>query len=280
MQTQHFELSNESTDLVRRLIKNRRYQVKIDGMIVVPETDNTEEFEYIFDFITPNTKFIEVRLFFGEKSRNGQAIFLNIPRPEQGLSGTDNTHAPTQSYSHQLELVRKDNEISNLKDKIAELTRQLEAKKAANDEKRTFEDYKRELEIATLKRELEETRRRSNSLAGIAETLAPALLSGIARMPAAQKAIPALGAISQAMDEPPTQAAVLNDDSEIGFATGNNFEVSDEERQLIEDMRSIFSQKENELILRYLSAAANNKALLKRIMPQQEQPKQQSNEGV
>jgi hypothetical protein len=117
-------------------------------------------------------------------------------------------------------------------------------------------------------------------LAGIAETLAPALLSGIARMPAAQKAIPALGAISQAMDEPPTQAAVLNDDSEIGFATGNNFEVSDEERQLIEDMRSIFSQKENELILRYLSAAANNKALLKRIMPQQEQPKQQSNEGV
>jgi len=281
MQTQHLELSDESVNLVKRVISagvgenKRRYAVKIDGMLIIPETDDLEQFDMAFDFITPKTKYLEVRVYFG-KSRNSHAYFLNVSQPTNGLDGLDNSG---QSYSHQVELVRKDNEIANLREKIAELTRQLEAKKAANDERRTFEDYKRELEIATLKRELEETRKRNNSFAGIAETLAPALLSGIARMPAAQKAIPALGAISQAMDEP-TQEAALADDSGVGFAGSDDFALTDEERQLVEDMRHVFSAHENQIIIRYLSAAANDKALLKRIMPQQQPKNQSENEGV
>jgi hypothetical protein len=98
-------------------------------------------------------------------------------------------------------------------------------------------------------------------------------------MPAAQKAIPALGAISQAMDEP-TQEAALADDSGVGFAGSDDFALTDEERQLVEDMRHVFSAHENQIIIRYLSAAANDKALLKRIMPQQQPKNQSENEGV
>lgn len=68
---------------------SREYEIRVDNMSAVPRTNDLELFDTYEDFITDETKAMEVIIYFGQSRRSNRYIYTLKEQKEANLSGVD-----------------------------------------------------------------------------------------------------------------------------------------------------------------------------------------------
>lgn len=128
-------------DLVR-LYRDREqpfdYEIVVDGLKVVRRTSDPEMFFVFENFVTADTKNVEIIFYNGNSNVNEKRMFTFIDEePEKGLSGVE-VDARIQESREQLrkefehERIQKENK--ELKGKVEELEKEIDDLEKANEE--------------------------------------------------------------------------------------------------------------------------------------------------
>ena len=128
-------------DLVR-LYRDREqpfdYEIIVDGLKVVRRTSDPEMFFLFENFVSADTKNVEIIFYNGNSNVNEKRMFTFIDdEPEKGLSGIEidnriQEQVEKQKKEWEYDLIRKENK--DLKDEVAELEKEVEQLEKANEE--------------------------------------------------------------------------------------------------------------------------------------------------
>lgn len=138
--TKKEKYSPERLNSLKRLISNfeqqgrRKYfSIAIDNEVVIPRTDELEQFDLYMDYMDTHTKLIDVRLYFGESfNSNRYLYFLN----ENELNGFENNSE--SKINEMLEKKDLETRIYLLEKKLKRKKKQLKYfKSQQTDEKET-----------------------------------------------------------------------------------------------------------------------------------------------
>jgi|GEM_PF-3426337 len=84
--------SRERLENIKRIVsrfqqngKGKRYSIIVDGEMVVPKTDDPEQFDEYLDYINLHTEYVEVRTYYGNSPNCNVYKFFMRGTPLQGL---------------------------------------------------------------------------------------------------------------------------------------------------------------------------------------------------
>lgn len=128
-------------DLVR-LYRDREqpfdYEIIVDGLKVVRRTSDPEMFFIFENFVTADTKNLEIIFYSGNSNVNEKRMFTFIDEePEKGLSGLEvetliQERMGQQKKEIEFDQLKKDNK--NLEDKVKELEKEVDELEKTNEE--------------------------------------------------------------------------------------------------------------------------------------------------
>lgn len=106
--------------------KNKKYSISVDGEVVISTTTNTSLFDNYLDFLSPHTKVVEVRLFFGDSPNSNRHIFYLREETLDGFKERERSSADVDTRIEEaLERQRLQTEVEYLRKKKKSLKRKL-----------------------------------------------------------------------------------------------------------------------------------------------------------
>jgi hypothetical protein len=231
------------------------YEILVDGFKAVRRTNDPDMFTMFENFVTADTRSIEILLFTGSSNNNEKRIFYfgDLPKEkEEGLSGIEVQNMVSEQVNQKLrekEFKALQEENNDLKKHIADLESEVE-----------------ELEKHNAKLELKQSPL-NNFLGDIGSSLVE---SFIKRNPKLMATIPGGEALagllqqdnSESQNEPATE-------SEVSFKPKSGSAASEEDQsaiQFVNQLKAQFTKDEFEKILLILQTLADDKSKIDLIL--------------
>lgn len=125
-------------DLVR-LYRDREqpfdYEIIVDGLKVVRRTSDPEMFFIFENFVTADTKNVEIIFYNGNSNVNEKRMFTFIDdEPEKGLSGVEVEARIEEKVRKEMEYDQLKRDNKDLNNKVEELKKEVEDLERANEE--------------------------------------------------------------------------------------------------------------------------------------------------
>lgn len=125
-------------DLVR-LYRDREqpfdYEIVVDGLKVVRRTSDPEMFFIFENFVSADTKNVEIIFYNGNSNVNEKRMFTFIDdEPEKGLSGVEVEARIEEKVRKEMEYDQLKRDNKDLNNKVEELKREVEGLEKANEE--------------------------------------------------------------------------------------------------------------------------------------------------
>ena len=230
------------------------YEILVDGFKAVRRTSDPDMFTMFENFVTADTRSIEVLLFTGSSNNNEKRIFYFGEQQKEGLSGVD---------------------VKNIVDE--EVQRKLREKEydALRDENKKLQQH-----IADLESEVDELEKQNarlemkqsplNSFLGdIGSSLVESFVKRNPKLMAAFPGGEALAGLLQSSNEESTDEQTP--ESEVSFKpkASTTPSLSEEEQaaiQFVNQLKSQFSKEEFEQVLHILQTLADDKSKIDLIL--------------
>jgi len=230
------------------------YEILVDGFKAVRRTSDPDMFTMFENFVTADTRSIEVLLFTGSSNNNEKRIFYFGEQQKEGLSGVDVKNIVDEEVQRKL----REKEYDALKDENKKLQQHIADLESEVDE----------LEKQNAKLELKQSPL-NNFLGDVGSSLVE---SFIKRNPKLMSAFPggeALAGLLQSSNEESTEEQTL--ESEVSFKpkVSTTPTLSEEEQaavQFVNQLKSQFSKEEFEQVLHILQTLADDKSKIDLIL--------------
>lgn len=232
------------------------YEILVDGFKAVRRTSDPDMFTMFENFVTADTRSIEVLLFTGTSNNNEKRIFYFGEPQKEGLSGVDVKNIVDEEVQRKL----REKEYDFLKDENRKLQQQID--ELENDIE----------ELEKLKAALELKQSPLNSFLGdIGSSLVE---SFIKRNPKLMSAFPGgetLAGLLQSGDDNPADDPVAEVSFKPKGSTAEASAVSEEDQaaiQFVNQLKAQFSKEEFERVLHILQSLADDKSRIELILNQ------------
>ena len=230
------------------------YEILVDGFKAVRRTSDPDMFTMFENFVTADTRSIEVLLFTGSSNNNEKRIFYFGEQQKEGLSGVDVKNIVDEEVQRKL----REKEYEVLKDENKKLQQHIADLESEVDE----------LEKQNARLEMKQSPL-NNFLGDVGSSLVE---SFIKRNPKLMSAFPggeALAGLLQSSNEESTEEQTP--ESEVSFKPKVSITpaLSEEEQaaiQFVNQLKSQFSKDEFEQVLHILQTLADDKSKIDLIL--------------
>jgi hypothetical protein len=230
------------------------YEILVDGFKAVRRTSDPDMFTMFENFVTADTRSIEVLLFTGSSNNNEKRIFYFGEQQKEGLSGVDVKNIVDEEVQRKL----REKEYDSLRDENKKLQQHIA----------DLENEVDELEKQNVRLEMKQSPL-NNFLGDVGSSLVE---SFIKRNPKLMSAFPggeALAGLLQSSTEDAADEQVT--ESEVSFKpkTTTNSPVTEEDQaaiQFVNQLKSQFSKEEFEHVLHILQTLADDKSKIALIL--------------
>jgi hypothetical protein len=225
------------------------YEILVDGFKAVRRTSDPDMFTMFENFVTADTRSIEVLLFTGSSNNNEKRIFYFGETQKEGLSGVDVKNIVDEEVQRKL----REKEYDALKDENKKLQQHIDDLESEVDE----------LEKQNARLEMKQSPL-NNFLGDIGSSLVESFIKRNPKLMASLPGGEALAGLLQASNDETVEDQTP--ESEVSFkpkiATSSINALSDEDRaaiQFVNQLRSQFSKGEFERVLHILQTLADDK---------------------
>jgi len=232
------------------------YEILVDGFKAVRRTSDPDMFTMFENFVTADTRSIEVLLFTGSSNNNEKRIFYFGEAQKEGLSGVDVKNIVDEEVQRKL----RDKEYDELKDENKKLQQHIADLESEVDE----------LEKQNARLEMKQSP--LNSLLGdVGSSLVESFIKRNPKLMASFPGGEALAGLLQSSNEDSAEEAMP--ESEVSFkpkaSSSAASPLSEEEQaaiQFVNQLKSQFSKEEFERVLHILQTLADDKSKIDLIM--------------
>jgi len=223
------------------------YEILVDGFKAVRRTNDPDMFTMFENFVTADTRSIEVLLFTGSSNNNEKRIFYFGDQPKEGLSGLDVKNIVDEEVQRKL----REKEYETLKDDNKKLQQHIA----------DLEGEVEELEKQNARLEMKQSPLNS-FLGDIGSSLVESFVKRNPKLMAAFPGGEALaGLLQSGSDEEQVEQQVS--DSEVSFkpkaSAGTINEEDQAAIQFVNQLKSQFTKDEFERVLHILQTLADDK---------------------
>lgn len=229
------------------------YEIMVDDLKVVRRTNDPEMFFLFENFVTADTRHVEVIFYNGSSNVNERRMFTFIDEPqEKGLSGTE----IDSRIQEQVERQKKEWEYGLLRQENKELKEEVE---------------ELEKEVERLEKEKDEWVNSQSPFKGILGEVGSSFVeSFLRRNPAIVKSLPGGEALSGLLDQQTKTTSVV-DETEVTFKPSEKPTLSDADQAalvFVAQLKEQFSQAEFDQVLLILQALADDKSKIMLVLKQ------------
>jgi len=231
------------------------YEILVDGFKAVRRTSDPDMFTMFENFVTADTRSIEVLLFTGTSNNNEKRIFYFGETQKEGLSGVDVKNIVDEEVQRRL----REKEFDTLKDENKKLQQHIA----------DLESEVEELERHNARLELKQSPL-NNFLGDIGSSLVESFIKRNPKLMAAFPGGEALAGLLQSNNEEPLEEQTQ--ESEVSFkpkTSSSSASLSDEEQaaiQFVNQLKSQFSKDEFEKVLHIIQMLADDKSKIELIL--------------
>jgi FtsZ-binding cell division protein ZapB len=230
------------------------YEILVDGFKAVRRTNDPDMFTMFENFVTADTRSIEVLLFTGSSNNNEKRIFYFGDQPKEGLSGLDVKNIVDEEVQRKL----REKEYETLKDDNKKLQQHIA----------DLESEVEELEKQNARLEMKQSPLNS-FLGDIGSSLVESFVKRNPKLMAAFPGGEALAGLLQSSNEE-EQVEQQLPESEVSFkpkaSTGTINEEDQAAIQFVNQLKSQFTKDEFERVLHILQTLADDKSKIDLIM--------------
>jgi hypothetical protein len=225
------------------------YEILVDGFKAVRRTSDPDMFTMFENFVTADTRSIEILLFTGSSNNNEKRIFYFGEDQKEGLSGVDVKNIVDEEVQRKLREKEYDalrDENKNLKQHIADLESEVD-----------------ELEKHNARLELKQSPLNS-FLGDVGSSLVESFIKRNPKLMAAFPGGEALAGLLQPANDETNEEPIL--DSEVSFkpkASSSSHSPNEDDQaaiQFVNQLKSQFSKEEFESVLHILQTLADDKS--------------------
>lgn len=225
------------------------YEIIVDGFKAVRRTSDPEMFTIYENFVSPDSKSIEILFYTGTSNNNDKHIFtFQDEQKEQGLSGIEIDNRIQEG----IEKEKRSWEFESLRKKVKDLEKEVE---------------ELEEEIETLEKEKEELRSKESPLKGILGEVGSTLVEGfIRRNPRIIAKLPGGEALAGLIEEDNKERDQEEElqETEVSFKakSASTNKLSEEDHYAITfvgQLKSTFTKPEFDKILEVMEHFATDK---------------------
>ncbi len=225
------------------------YEILVDGFKAVRRTSDPDMFTMFENFVTADTRSIEILLFTGSSNNNEKRIFYFGEEQKEGLSGMDVKNIVDEEVQRKLREKEYDElkgENKNLKQHIADLESEVE-----------------ELEKQNARLEMKQSPLNS-FLGDVGSSLVESFIKRNPKLMAAFPGGEALAGLLQSSNEETSEEPIP--DSEVSFkpkVSSSASSLTEEDQaaiQFVNQLKSQFSKEEFERVLLILQTLADDKS--------------------
>ncbi len=230
------------------------YEILVDGFKAVRRTSDPDMFTMFENFVTADTRSIEVLLFTGSSNNNEKRIFYFGEAQKEGLSGVDVKNIVDEEVQRKL----REKEYEVLKDENKKLQQHIADLESEVDE----------LEKQNAKLEMKQSPLNS-FLGDVGSSLVESFVKRNPKLMAAFPGGEALAGLLQSSNEEP--AGEQTTESEVSFKPKASAAqpLNEEEQaaiQFVNQLKSQFSKEEFEQVLHILQTLADDKSKIDLIL--------------
>ena len=230
------------------------YEILVDGFKAVRRTSDPDMFTMFENFVTADTRSIEVLLFTGSSNNNEKRIFYFGEVQKEGLSGVDVKNIVDEEVQRKL----REKEYEVLKDENKKLQQHIADLESEVDE----------LEKQNARLEMKQSPLNS-FLGGVGSSLVESFVKRNPKLMAAFPGGEALAGLLQSSSEEPESEQTP--ESEVSFkprasATPSLSEEEQAAIQFVNQLKSQFSKEEFEQVLHILQTLADDKSKIDLIL--------------
>jgi FtsZ-binding cell division protein ZapB len=230
------------------------YEILVDGFKAVRRTNDPDMFTMFENFVTADTRSIEVLLFTGSSNNNEKRIFYFGDQPKEGLSGLDVKNIVDEEVQRKL----REKEYETLKDDNKKLQQHIA----------DLESEVEELEKQNARLEMKQSPLNS-FLGDIGSSLVESFVKRNPKLMAAFPGGEALAGLLQSSNEE-EQGEQQLPESEVSFKPKTSAAAINEEDQaaiqFVNQLKSQFTKDEFERVLHILQTLADDKSKIDLIM--------------
>jgi hypothetical protein len=230
------------------------YEILVDGFKAVRRTNDPDMFTMFENFVTADTRSIEVLLFTGSSNNNEKRIFYFGDQPKEGLSGLDVKNIVDEEVQRKL----REKEYETLKDDNKKLQQHIA----------DLEGEVEELEKQNARLEMKQSPLNS-FLGDIGSSLVESFVKRNPKLMAAFPGGEALAGLLQSSNEE-EQVEQQLPESEVSFKPKVSAATVNEEDQaaiqFVNQLKSQFTKDEFERVLHILQTLADDKSKIDLIM--------------
>jgi hypothetical protein len=235
------------------------YEILVDGLKVVRRTSDPEMFFIFENFITPDTKALEILFYKNDSNVNDKRMFTfgDYEPEERGLSGVEVDARIREGVKEGVESYKKESEYEKLRKENEELRQEVD--ELGND-------------VARLEKEKQEMIDSQSPLQDIlGQAGASFVESFLKRNPQILKSIPGGDALAGLLENDGSKKTQpeSNAETEVSFQSKSESPVlSDEDRAAItfvNQLKTKFTQEEFEHVLNILQTLADDKSKIELI---------------
>lgn len=226
------------------------YEIVVDGLKVVRRTNDPEMFFLFENFITGETKNIEVIFYNGNSNVNEKRIFTFVEETsDKGLSGVE----VDARIQEQVEKQKKEWEHGRLVEENKELKQEVD---------------ELEKEVERLEKVNEDLINSQSPFKGFLGEMGSSFVeSFIRRNPNVMKNIPGGEALAGLIGKDDVKESTITEDAEVVFTSKTG--LSEDEKsaiQFVDQIKAQFTRPEFDNILLILQSLANDKPKIERVL--------------
>ena len=231
------------------------YEILVDGFKAVRRTSDPDMFTMFENFVTADTRSIEILLFTGSSNNNEKRIFYFGEQPKEGLSGVDVKSIVDEEVQRKL----REKEFDELKDANKKLQQHIA----------DLESEVEELEKHNARLEMKQSPLNS-FLGDVGSSLVESFIKRNPKLMAAFPGGEALAGLLQSSNEETIEEPIP--DSEVSFkpkvsSSTSSFTEEDQAAiQFVNQLKSQFSKEEFERVLLILQTLADDKSKIDLIL--------------
>jgi hypothetical protein len=232
------------------------FEILVDGFKAVRRTNDPDMFSMFENFVTADTRSIEVLLFTGSSNNNEKRIFYFGDLPKEGLSGVDVKNIVDEEVQRKL----REKEYDALKEENKKLQKHIEDLESEVDE----------LEKQNARLELKQSPLNS-FLGDVGSSLVESFIKRNPKLMAAFPGGEALAGLLQSgseivEDEPVSESEVSFRPKGLSTADRTLNEEDQAAIQFVNQLKSQFTKQEFEKVLHILQTLADDKSKIDLIM--------------
>lgn len=233
------------------------YEIIVDGLKVVRRTNDPDMFPMYENFVTADTKSIEILFYVGTSNVNDKHIFTLIDEPkEQGLSGIEIDNRIQEKVDQKVDQHKKDLEYEALKKDNKDLQEEVD---------------ELEKEVEKLEKEKEDFIKNQSPLKGYLGEIGSSFVeSFIRRNPNVIKNIPGGETLAGLLNTDAKPEGGQPENAEVSFQPKTKTTSLSEEDQaaitFVNQLKSQFSKDEFDKILLILQTLADDKSKIDLIL--------------